>query len=407
MRPLRILWVKVGGLWPLHTGGRLRSFHILSELARLHRVTLMTTHGPGERPDDLAGRLPQCERVTSFPYAAPKLGSVGFARAVAGSWLSPLPVDLWKWQVPGVREAVRQMFAAGEVDLCVADFLYTTPNVPLAGPVPTIFFDHNVEHVIWKRLSQVEATRWRRLLLEVEWRKMRRAEIRACLQARLTIAVSELDRQLLATSAPGAAIRSIPTGVDTAFFTPNGSHEASASLVFVGSMDWYPNEDAILHFIHAVLPEIRRRVPESSLTVVGRNPTARLRAAAADAGVRITGTVDDVRPYMSEAAVVVVPLRVGGGTRLKIFEALAMAKAVVATGVGAEGLPLVPGTHYLRADAPPDFARAVVALLEDPVQRKTLGAAGRRLVEERFAWASIARKFGARCDEVVSAEATR
>jgi len=190
MRPLRILWVKVGGLWPLHTGGRLRSFHILSELARLHRVTLMTTHGPGERPDDLAGRLPQCERVTSFPYAAPKLGSVGFARAVAGSWLSPLPVDLWKWQVPGVREAVRQMFAAGEVDLCVADFLYTTPNVPLAGPVPTIFFDHNVEHVIWKRLSQVEATRWRRLLLEVEWRKMRRAEIRACLQARLTIAVS-------------------------------------------------------------------------------------------------------------------------------------------------------------------------------------------------------------------------
>ena len=407
MRPLRILWVKVGGLWPLHTGGRLRSFHILSELARLHRVTLMTTHGPGERPDDLAGRLPQCERVTSFPCAAPKLGSVGFARAVAGSWLSPLPVDLWKWQVPGVREAVRQMFAAGEVDLCVADFLYTTPNVPLAGPVPTIFFDHNVEHVIWKRLSQVEATRWRRLLMEVEWRKMRRAEIRACLQARLTIAVSELDRQLLATSAPGAAIRSIPTGVDTAFFTPNGSHEASASLVFVGSMDWYPNEDAILHFIHAVLPEIRRRVPESSLTVVGRNPTARLRAAAADAGVRITGTVDDVRPYMSEAAVVVVPLRVGGGTRLKIFEALAMAKAVVATGVGAEGLPLVPGTHYLRADAPPDFARAVVALLEDPVQRKTLGAAGRRLVEARFAWASIARKFAARCDEVVSAEATR
>jgi len=216
-----------------------------------------------------------------------------------------------------------------------------------------------------------------------------------------------LDRRRLATDAPGAAIRSIPTGVDTAFFTPNGSHEASASLVFVGSMDWYPNEDAILHFIHAVLPEIRRRVPESSLTVVGRNPTARLRAAAADAGVRITGTVDDVRPYMSEAAVVVVPLRVGGGTRLKIFEALAMAKAVVATGVGAEGLPLVPGTHYLRADAPPDFARAVVALLEDPVQRKTLGAAGRRLVEERFAWASIARKFGARCDEVVSAGAGR
>src|SRR5262249_11070364 len=164
---------------------------------------------------------------------------------------------------------------------------------------------------------------------------------------------------------------------------------------------------AIVHFIHAALPEIRRRVPKSSLTVVGRNPTPRLRAAAAEAGVHVTGTVDDVRPHVSQAAVVVVPLRVGGGTRLKIFEALAMAKAVVATGVGAEGLPLVSGTPYLRADAPADFARAVVALLEDPIQRKALGAAGRRLVEERFGWASVARELAARCDEVVSAEAQR
>src|SRR5207244_10225244 len=134
-------------------------------------------------------------------------------------------------------------------------------------------------------------------------------------------------------------------GVDTAFFVPNGSHEASPSLVFIGSMDWYPNEDAILHFIHAVLPEIRRRVPESSLTVVGRNPTARLRAAAAAAGVRVTGTVDDVRRYVGEAEVYVVPLRVGGGTRLKIFESLAMATAVVSTTVGAEGLRVPSGSH--------------------------------------------------------------
>src|SRR3989475_8183107 len=157
MRPLRILWVKVGGLWPLHTGGRLRSFHILSELARLHRVTLMTTHGPGERPDDLAGRLPQCERVTSFPCAAPKLGSVGFARAVAGSWLSPLPVDLWKWQVPGVREAVRQMFAAGEGALCGADFPYTTPDRPLPGTGPPVLLAHHPETRLVQRLRPAAA----------------------------------------------------------------------------------------------------------------------------------------------------------------------------------------------------------------------------------------------------------
>jgi glycosyltransferase involved in cell wall biosynthesis len=289
VRQLRILWVKVGGLWPLHTGGRLRSFHIISELARTHRVTLMTTHGPGDRPADLAGRLPQCERVTSFPYVAPKLGSVRFAGAVAGSWLSPLPVDLWKWRAPALRRATRRMVSARQVDLCVADFLYTTPNVPLGGPVPVIFFDHNVEHVIWRRLSQIETRAWRRALLEVEWRKMRRAEARACRRASLTIAVSELDRKLLAANAPGAAICSIPTGVDTAFFAPNGWREASGSLVFVGSMDWYPNEDAILHFMQTTLPGIRRQVPEASLTVVGRNPNPQLQAAAAHAGVRVTG----------------------------------------------------------------------------------------------------------------------
>jgi glycosyltransferase involved in cell wall biosynthesis len=402
MSAMRILWVKVGGLWPLHTGGRLRSFHIVSELAREHRVTVLTTHGADDCPESLAGQLPQCERVMSVPYVAPKRSSAGFARAVVGSWLSPLPVDLWKWQVPALREAIHRRVSAGEVDLCVADFLYTTPNVPLGGRVPVIFFDHNVEHIIWKRLSQVETRPWRRTLLEVEWRKMRRAEARVCARADLTIAVSELDRQALARNAPGAAICSIPTGVDTAFFHPNGVREAPASLAFIGSMDWYPNEDAILHFIRATLPGIRREVPQTSLTVVGRNPSRRLRAAAG-AGVRVTGTVEDVRPYVSEAAVVVVPLRVGGGTRLKIFEALAMRKAVVATGVGAEGLPLVSGVHYLRADAPDDFARAVVSLLRDPGRRAALGAAGRRLVEEKFAWPQVARQFAGRCEQVVSA----
>jgi glycosyltransferase involved in cell wall biosynthesis len=400
---MRILWVKVGGLWPLHTGGRLRSFHILSELARQHRVTVLTTHGPDDRPDDLVGQLPQCERVTSFPYVAPKQSSPGFARAVVSSWLSPLPVDLWKWRVPDLRAAIDRMVSAGEVDLCVADFLYTTPNVPLGGRVPVIFFDHNVEHIIWKRLCQIETSPWRRALLEVEWRKVRRAEARACTRASLTIAVSDLDRAQLAATAPSAAICAISTGVDTAYFVPNGWREAPTSLVFVGSMDWYPNEDAILSFIQAILPGIRRRVPEASLTVVGRNPSPRLRATAADAGVRVTGTVEDVRRYLAEAAVVVVPLRVGGGTRLKIFEALAMGKAVVSTGVGAEGLPLVPGTHYLRGDAPDAFAGAVVSLLENPGQRTALGAAGRRLVEEKFAWPQVAGQFAARCEQAVSA----
>jgi glycosyltransferase involved in cell wall biosynthesis len=400
---MRILWVKVGGLWPLDTGGRLRTFHIVSELAREHRVTLMTTHRSGESAEALRDQLAHCEAVVSFPHDPPKQGAPGFRRAVLASWLSPLPVDLHKWRVPALRADVARRLAGGETDLCVADFLYTTPSVPLDGPVPTVFFDHNVEHVIWQRLARVERRPWRRALLALEWRKVRRAEARACAQARLTLAVSEVDRALLEACAPGAAIRAIPTGVDTAFFTPGGTRETPLSLVFTGSMDWYPNEDAMLHFMESVLPAVRERLPAASLTIVGRQPSARLRAAAATAGATVTGNVDDVRPYVAAASLFVVPLRVGGGTRLKIFEALAMGKAVVSTGVGAEGLPLTSGTHFLRADTPAELTGAVLTLLGDPVRRKSLGAAGRRLVEERFAWPRVAREFAARCGEAARA----
>ncbi len=157
---------------------------------------------------------------------------------------------------------------------------------------------------------------------------------------------------MLAKIAPEACVRSIPTGVDVSYFTPDGTAETPGRLVFVGAMDWYPNEDAALHLIDAILPLIRREQPDVSLCIVGRNPSARVLAAAAAAGVEVTGTVNDVRPHIAEATVLVVPIRVGGGTRLKIFEALAMAKAVVSTTIGAEGLPLTDGEHLLLADIP-------------------------------------------------------
>ncbi|MBI3491888.1 MAG: glycosyltransferase [Acidobacteria bacterium] len=191
----------------------------------------------------------------------------------------------------------------------------------------------------------------------------------------------------------------MPTGVDTSYFHPNGARAAAAELVFTGSMDWFPNEDAVLNFVDAILPRIRAAVPAVTLSVVGRAPSAPLRAAVEAAGGRVTGTVPDVRPFVDRASVYVVPLRVGGGTRLKIFEALAMGKAVVSTSVGAEGLPIAPGVHFVQADEPRAFADAVVSLLRDPARRRALGAAGRRLVEEKYSWTQVARQFEAACTE--------
>ena len=402
---MRILWVKVGGLWPLNTGGRLRSFHILSELSKRHSVFLVTTHRPDENPHELAAALPQCEQVLSFPYAPSKQGSRGFLLSLLKSSFSSLPVDLWRWRVPAVQRQVRRLLETGEIDLCIADFLTAVPNVPADIPAPLLYFSHNVEYMIWKRLGEVETNALRRAALAVEWRKMRWQEIRACRRADLTMTVSTVDRDQLRARAEGANIQAIPTGVDTSFFTRRGEAEDCFRLVFTGSMDWHPNEDAILYFLDEILPSIRREIPDVALSVVGRNPSPLLRAEAERSGVAVTGTVEDVRPYVDEAAVYVVPLRVGGGTRLKIFEALSMGKAVVSTTVGAEGLPLIHGQHFLRADSPESFASAVVSLIRDSALRRRLGSAGHRLVEDHYSWPRVAREVEEMCLAVAARRA--
>jgi glycosyltransferase involved in cell wall biosynthesis len=186
----------------------------------------------------------------------------------------------------------------------------------------------------------------------------------------------------------------IPTGVDVDYFRPMPVEETANSLVFTGSMDWLPNEDAILYFVDAILPLIKQQCPEVSLEVVGRSPSRKLQALSeAEKSIRLTGWVDDIRPFVARGSVCIVPLRIGGGTRLKIFEAMAMNKAVVSTSVGAEGLPVRPGENILLADAPQDFADSVVSLLRDPNQRRRLGTAARALVHESYGWPRVAESF--------------
>jgi len=402
---MRILWVKPGGLWPVNTGGRLRSFNIISELSRRNQVSVLTTHRPDDDCSALAENLPLCRSVTSLDYSAPKRTSLKFAATLIKSWCSELPVDLYKFRIAKLRQEVTLALASGEFDLCIADFLVALPNTPFNlsarfahTRVPVIYFSHNVEHMIWKRLCRNDKNPLRRLILEIEWRKMRHYEAKACKRVDLTIAVSEEDRDQLIRMAPGSKSCAVPTGVDIEYFKPiPDTAQKPFELVFTGSMDWHPNEDAILYFIDNILPHIKKRLPAVTLTVAGRNPSPLLQSVAAKTGVSLTGTVDDIRPFIQQAAVYVVPLRIGGGTRLKIFEALAMGKAIVSTTIGAEGLPLIEGHHLLRADEPVKFAEQVVYLLNDKHQREQLGKAGRTLVEESYSWATVAAEFETRC----------
>jgi sugar transferase (PEP-CTERM/EpsH1 system associated) len=399
---MRILWVKAGGLLPLDTGGKIRSYHILRELARRHEVTFFTFYGihRGDVHRDLERLV---ARVVLVPLPLPAPRSFEECTEYARNLLTLRAYNIVKYCRPEVAERLSQLLQKEEHDVIVCDFLIASGVIPWDFRCPKVLFTHNVEATIWQRYYQVaknpilKAVAWR------EYRTMARAERKYAARADHVLAVSEDDRDLFARFLDSRKISVIPTGVDVQYFQPSSARADPNSLVFTGSMDWLPNEDAVFYFVEQILPRIRSHVAKAKLVVVGRRPSQRLHALAdRSEAVQITGEVADIRPYVQSASVYVVPLRVGGGTRLKIFEAMAMGKAVVSTSVGAEGLPVQHNDNIILANGAEEFARSVVELLRDSARRYELGHAARQLVEQNYSWSSASAQFDAVLCKVVS-----
>jgi glycosyltransferase involved in cell wall biosynthesis len=258
-----------------------------------------------------------------------------------------------------------------------------------------VFDDHNCEYLLQERTFLTDLyspTRWPAAAYSfVQWRRLRRYEAQVCRRADRVLAVSQADARALRTLVPGLDVTVVPNGIDTRVYQPAtvGPEAASRSIVFTGTMDFRPNVDAVLWFAKEVWPLIRVEVSDVSFYVVGQRPHRRLDALREDQGVTLTGWVEDVRPYIADAAVYVAPLRMGGGTRLKLLEAMAMGKPVVATSLGAEGYPITDGRELILADSPAAFAQAVVSLLNSPARRVELGQTARAFVERRYDWRVI------------------
>jgi glycosyltransferase involved in cell wall biosynthesis len=260
--------------------------------------------------------------------------------------------------------------------------------------VPTVLFQHNVESALWDRQWRVQKHPGTRAYFYLQYRKLLTCEARICRDFDVVVAVSDVDANTMRREFGLRECASVPTGVDTETYRTSGQIADPNELVFTGSMDYMPNEDAILWFVAEILPWIVREVPEVRLTVVGRNPTPRLqKLARSEPRLTLTGRVDDVRPYIERAALYVVPIRVGGGTRLKIYEAMSMQKAIVSTRIGAEGLDVTDGQDLRYADDAESFARITVELLRDKAERERLAKAARHLVVERYGWAAATRVF--------------
>jgi sugar transferase (PEP-CTERM/EpsH1 system associated) len=390
---MRILWLESDLLLPLDKGGKLRTWHLMRHLARRHEITYLAFAEPGQLQADVDGMRAVAARVETIARSDPPKGSRWFYLDAAFHVLDPLPYAVGKYRSSAFRARLATLLDRGAFDIVVCDFLAPVVNLPKTLPCPAVLFTHNVESEIWRRHAETKSSAVARRLYRMQYRRMLRFEERALRRFDGVLAVSDTDAATLARLYPGAVrqpVHVVPTGVDTDYFSPSPSDAASRELVFTGSMDWLPNEDAMVFFCRDVLPLIRAEEPHVRLSIVGRAPTPTVRKLAEDAGIRVTGRVEDVRPSMRDAAVYVVPLRIGGGTRLKIFEAMAMGKAVVSTPIGAEGLPVADGEHVILAEAPRAFADAVIGLLRDADRRWRLEAAARALVVAKYDWSAVA-----------------
>lgn len=390
---MKILWVKAGGLVPPDVGGRIRSYNILKELARAHEVTVFTYYA--EQPDDPHPQLkPLFYDIEYYPLKIPVTKGFSEAKLYARHSLSPLPHSVAKYSQPQVARNLRKLMERNQYDVLVCDFIVAGGVIPWNIQCPKVLFTHNVEALIWQRHYEVARNRLWKAICWREYRKMERLERSYLDRADLVLAVSEFDQNYFSKFISPAKIEVIPTGVDVDYFQPAQGAELPNRLVFSGSMDWMANEDGMFFFIGEILPRIRAEIPGIELEIVGRGPSPKLLAFAAKTpGVSVTGRVEDIRPYVHRGAVYIVPLRIGSGTRLKIFEAMAMGKAIVSTSIGAEGLPVAHEKDIILADDPQEFARRVSALLKDPSACSALGKAARLLVECNYSWSAVTRKF--------------
>ena len=389
---MRILWLNAGLLLPLDKGGKLRTWHLMRHLAQRHEITYLSFAPPETTPAEREGMREVCAHLQVVPRRDPAKGSLAFYADTAAHLLDRLPYAAAKYRSSAYRALVRQTLAATPFDLIVCDFLVPAVNMPDRLPCPAVLFTHNVEAEIWRRHYEGRTGRISRLLYRQQWQRMLRFERRTIARFDRVLAVSDVDAQTLQRLYPSALAAppiTVATGVDTTYFAPAPGDPGPKHLVFTGSMDWIPNEDAMTHFCRDILPRIRAEEPQATVSIVGRAPTPAVARLAEIDGVEVTGRVEDVRAHVSRGSVYVVPIRIGGGTRLKIFEAMAMAKAVVSTTIGAEGLPVTPDRDIVIADDPAAFAAAVVSLLRDGGRRRALEQAARDLVVTRYDWAAV------------------
>jgi glycosyltransferase involved in cell wall biosynthesis len=379
--------------YPPTAGNRIRTLNLALRLALRHRITL------------IAHRNAEAEQATRFlgehgiqsvlvnRTVPAKSGLTFYARLVA-NLASPLPYSVASHSSEALRNAVRTFPDRKRVDLWQAEATALIDALDDLGGAPKVVIAHNVESLIWQRYFEVEPNPLRRWYIKRQWRKFERFERRALAAASRVVAVSNQDAGLIREQFGGQRVDVVDNGIDRGYFEAVQANRDPRQILFLGSFDWRPNLDAVEFLLDHVFPAVRAAEPSARLCLVGRNPPeALVRHARTLDGVDLYANVPDVRPFLAQSGVMVVPLRIGGGSRLKILEALATGLPVVSTSVGAEGLELVAGRDYIAADQPGAMAGELVGCLRDPARARAMAEQGRQRVLDRYDWDHLADRL--------------
>ncbi len=393
---MRLMWLKSDYIIPPDTGGKIRTYNLMRGLRSLCELSYVALRNTPDAPQD--DEITKCAQHVSTYYQPEEIKSgAGFYLRVLAGMISSLPYIVRKYISADIKALQAQYCdESDEPTVILCDFLEMAENVDFRTSAPKVLFQHNVESMIWRRYFENETNALKKAYFNYEAKRMAEYEKNACNKFDLVFVVSESDKQILRDEFKVTSqIEVIETGVDTEYFAPQPEIEViPKKLVFTGSMDWMPNIDGIRWFVGEVYPLIKAATPDITLDIVGRRPTAEVSELAnLDSSITVTGGVPDVRPYLAHGDIFIVPLRIGGGTRIKIFEALAMAKATVSTTIGAEGLPLEAGKDILLGDTPTEFASQVNQLLEYSDIKNTIASNGFTLVVENYRWEKIAQNF--------------
>lgn len=395
---MRILFVTPGFPAPPTTGGSQRNFHLIRLLARHHQIHLFSLAATRPDADALATLQGWCHSITLAPIPVRS-----FTTRLKEMVTTATPDLARRVSSTEIRSLLARTLQNETFDLVQAEGLEVGADLiealdAMPAPRPLLVLDaHNAEYLLQQRAFAVDRGRtglWPAAVYSlVQWIKLRRYERMVCQRAAVVVAVSEQDRQALLALDPALQIVVAPHGVDVERYRPSlsgaGRSNVHPELLFTGTMDFRPNVDAATWFCSEILPRVREHVPNVHLTIAGRSPTAAVRALESSA-VTVTGAMPDDLPYFQQATAFVLPMRYGGGVRLKLLQALAVGLAVVSTEMGAEGVPVRDREHLLVARQPEAFAQAVVRVLTDRPLAARLGAAGRALAQQNFSWEAAA-----------------